>query len=84
MSSRPFRRILAAFLVTAFLSSGVPVFAEAADFPEPADVPSLWVHAWQWLVEQVGLAEAGPDATASAAAPEETKSDAGWMLDPDG
>ncbi len=84
MSSRSFRRVLAGLLVTSFLSLTSPVSAKAVDLPALPDVPSLWAHAWQWLTEQMAAAGGGTDAAASAEVLEESKSDAGWTIDPNG
>ena len=83
MSSQFFRRVLAGLLVTSFLSLTSPVSAKAVDLPELPDASSLWAHAWQWLTEQMAAGEE-TDAAASTEVLEESKSDAGWTIDPNG
>jgi len=82
MSPRSLRRVLVGSLVTAFLSLGGPLSAEAADFLEMPDVSSLWVRACEWLMAQISPAEEAPAAAPPAEAAAER--DAGWMLDPNG
>lgn len=82
MSSRSLRCVLAGSLITAFLSLGGPAAVEASDLPALSSPPSFWVLAWEWLTAQIPRAEEGAEPSAPAA--EAERSDAGWILDPNG
>lgn len=71
MSSRTLRHVLAGALLAASLSLGAPVSAEADGFFATEGEPSFWALAWQWL-------------TGQTAGMEESRTDAGWIIDPDG
>lgn len=74
MSSRTFRRVLAGLLMTASLSLGAPVSLEGAGVSTAAGEPSFWALAWQWLTERIVEEPEAP----------ESRTDAGWIIDPDG
>ena len=83
MSSRTLRRVLAVTLVAASLSLTAPVSAEAADLFTSPEEPSFWALAWQWLTEQ--MAETTDSALPlGAAEADDHRTDAGWIIDPDG
>lgn len=85
MSSRSLRRVLAGSLVTAFFSLSTPVSTEAQDVLPLPEAPSFWLQACQWLTAWISpVVEESSGAAASAEAAAESRSDAGWMLDPDG
>ena len=81
MSSRTFRCILAGTLVISFLSLAGPLPVEAADSEDPA-APAALVLAWQWLTAQIFPAD--ETAGSAAVAPDQSATDAGWVIDPDG
>ena len=82
MSSQSLRRVLAGTLLTAFLSLGGPAAAEAtAFFAQPA-AESFWACAWQWLTARIFQME--DERAPAIAAVESDRSDAGWILDPNG
>jgi len=83
MSSRSLRGILAGILITSFLSLVGPIPGEAAGFRDEPAAPSLWVRAWQWLAEQIAPAETVASALTEATTGQD-RSDAGWIMDPDG
>lgn len=82
MSSQSLRRVLAGTLLTAFLSLGGPAAAEASAFWAWPGAGSFWAGAWQWLTAQIFQAadEEVPVVTAAGS----DRSDAGWILDPNG
>ena len=80
MSSQTLRHVLAGTLLTAFLSLGGPAPAEASVFWTEPEGGSFWACAWQWLTAQIFQVEEEPAATAAGS----DRSDAGWILDPNG
>lgn len=80
--SQSLRRVLAGTLLTAFLSLGGPAAAEASAFFARPEAGSFWACAWQWLTAQIFQVE--EESAPAAAAVESDRSDAGWILDPNG
>lgn len=84
MSSQSLRGVLVCSLLAVFFSLGGAASGEAAALFEVPDVPSLLSCAWQWLTAPIAPTEGAPAAATAAAADESDRTDAGWILDPNG